>query len=318
MRPTRIVVAGGLIAAGATALGVYHRLSGARLLADLADELVLRATDLDALAARDAARDDRAAAIVSLTTIPSRIGRLATTLKSLLRQTCRAEIRINVPDTSVREMLAYEVPAWLQALSAVRLVRCDDEGPATKLIPTLLASGSDDAIIVVDDDRIYGERLVEELMTWSRVYPDAIVAASGWRVPVDLTDRPTTLAARLAGAPYVPRLGSVITAPVEVDVVQGLHGYLVKPRFFDRERLIDFSAAPPEARFCDDVWISAHARVPKYVVPVRRISVTPVLDARAYKRTSLARSHNSRRDVEQRANTVMIRYFSDVWRAARE
>ena len=320
---TQIAAAGGLVAACSAALAVHRRLSGARLGADQWDELQVRWSSLDALASGFLANPDRSDLVVSLTTIPGRIDRLAPTLKSLLRQTRRPdEIRINVPEFSRREQRAYTIPGWLADLGGIggaisgviRLVRCEDYGPATKLIPSLLDLGPAQRILVVDDDRIYGPRLVEDLDVLARARPDAVLAAGGWRVPDDLTDRPTTLLAQLRRAPYVPVLGSLVSAPVEVDIVQGVHGYVVQPRFFDLARVVDFSTAPPEAVFCDDVWISAHARARKYVVPVRRISVSPIAGAGHYKRTSLATNFNSRRSVDRRANTVMIRHFAGAWR----
>ncbi len=76
---------------------------------------------------------------VGVTTLPSRIGRLRPTVDSLLGQTVPPDrIFVCVPERSVREESAYELPGWLkEPPSGVQLVRCDDDGPATKLLGCL-------------------------------------------------------------------------------------------------------------------------------------------------------------------------------------
>jgi hypothetical protein len=91
-------------------------------------------------------------------------------------------------------------------------------------------------------------------------------------------------------------------------------GYLVRPRFFDVTRLSDYSAAPPLAFFVDDVWLSAHCTVPKYVVPVGRANFQPPRHALHYKRTSLGWENRGGGDLEKRNNTIMVKYFADRWR----
>lgn len=301
---------------GAALVGsaVYHRLSGYWPLVNELDELSLGRSSLQHLAEFYLRNPRRSNLVVCLTTIPSRLERLDNTLKSLLRQRVRpAEIRLHLPYRSLREQTDYQVPDWLARLPAVSLVRCEDYGPATKLIPSVLELGPDQPILVVDDDRIYPPTLIEDLEPYLRRYPEMVVSNSGWSVPADLTDRPTTLKAVLSRASFVPVLGSVLRKPVQIDVFQGVHGYVVRPRFFDKAALVDYSQAPPEARYCDDVWLSAQARVTKVAVPVQRIGYSPRRDTVHYKVTSLARNFNSKQQDEERGNTVMIRYFKHLW-----
>lgn len=251
---------------------------------------------------------------MSLSTIPSRIDKLQSTLKSLLRQNRRpAEIRLNVPSYSRREGRPYAIPDWLAQMKSVTLVDCQDYGPATKLVPSVLNLMPKQRILVLDDDRIYPPDLVEDMQRLADAHPDWVISSSGWRVPDDLTDRPTTLKAVLKGEKYVPVLASVIRGPVNVDVVQGVHGYLVQPRFFDKEALTDYTRAPDAARFCDDVWLSAQARAPKFVFPMKRLGFQPLQHGDYYKATSLARNFNSKPDDDKRANTIMIRHFAKIW-----
>jgi hypothetical protein len=286
------------------------------LFATWVDEWRLRRTSLEALDQACAEKPRHAGLVVTLTTIPSRIGALAPTLKSLLRQSVRpAEIRLCLPAWSEREQRAYEIPAWLRALRCVTLVPGDDLGPATKFLFTLRAVPADQAVVVVDDDRIYHPRLLETLLARAQAQPDAAIAAAGWRVPADLIDRPTTLLARLRRAPYVPIRGNQIRRPHRVDIVQGVHGYVVRPRFFDLAALADFSGAPPAVRFVDDVWVSAHCGVPCEVhpVPLAYTDYKPWEHRRRYDATSLGGNVNRAAQPVQRGNSIALRHFAARW-----
>src|SRR5262249_42874639 len=156
------------------------------------------------------------------------------------------------------ENRACNVPDWLSRLSSVEIHTTEDAGPVTKLLPTLLQSPPDARLIVVDDDRIYHPWFIEELVKHSDLRPDVAVVGSGWDAPGDMTDRPSTLAATLAGRAPVPIKCTRVGSERPVDIMQGLSGYLVKPKFFDGAALADYSGAPEAAFFVDDVWISGH------------------------------------------------------------
>jgi hypothetical protein len=301
--------------AGAAAVRTYDFFEGEDLLHDLGDEVWIRCADLDRLDARWAASRSRSDLVVSLTTIPSRLPFLPLTLKSLLRQTVSpARIRLNLPAYSRREAAPYQRPEWLTRLRSVTVVDCDDLGPATKLLPTLLAVPPDQPVLAVDDDRIYPASLVADLERALRLRPEAALGLSGWIVPEDLVDRPTSLAMGLRLLPPAPMKSTRVPAPVEVDVLQGFSGYLVRPRYFDLARLADYSPAPPAAYFVDDVWTSAHCRAPKYVIPTRRTNHQSKLSGALFRRTSLGRLNRGGGDPERRNNTIMLKYFASAWR----
>jgi hypothetical protein len=297
------------------ALATYERYSGENPVLDTLYDLRLRRKDLAALdrAARENRR--RCDIIVTMTTLPSRIPRIELTIKSLLRQTVSpAAIRLNVPRISRREGVAYAVPDALRELRSLRIVECDDFGPATKLVPTLLGAEPNQRLLVVDDDRVYQPTFVEQMAEWSVRFPDAAVAASGWDVPRDLTDRPTTLVATLLGRAPAPIKCTRVRGRRNVDIMQGLGGYLVRPRFFDRAAVADYAGAPDAAFFVDDVWISAHCRAPKVVVQGRRTNFPSLFDARFYKRSSVALVNRGDGTPASRNNTIMLRHFADRWR----
>jgi hypothetical protein len=306
--------------AAAAAIGgvqTYSHFAGEHPILDPLYERQLRRSDRAALANAAATRP-RSDVIVTLTTLPSRIGRIETTIKSLLNQRLTAKaIRIHVPAFSRREQRRYEVPAWLRGIPPVEIVECDDYGPATKITPALQGCAPDQRLLVVDDDRIYHPWLVEQLIAASEAYPNIVVAGSGWNAPEDLVDRPTTLSATIRGLAPAPIKCTRVRGRRDVDIVQGLSGYLVQPSFFDVRAIADYSAAPAAAFFVDDVWISAHCRVPKAVVQGRRTNFASRRDARFYKRSSVALVNRGDGSLDSRNNTIMLKYFGDRWRSGR-
>ncbi len=304
----------GLAALFAVCVWAYNFLEGETLIRDLFDEARLSRTDLNALDAAWAAAPSRSDCVVSLTSLPSRLPYIATTLKSLLRQErLPKRIRLNLPAFSKREQTAYVIPGWLKNLQSVEIISCEDYGPATKLIPSLELP-HDQKIVVVDDDRIYPANLIADLEAAADRLGDAAVGLSGWVVPADLTDRPTTLLTNIAMTPPVPIRARRLRSFRPVDMLQGLSGYLVRPRFFDLEELTDYSHAPDAAFFVDDVWISALCKVPKYVVPARRAGYPGRKRKQFYRETSLGRVNRGGGDVNKRNNTIMLRHFASRWK----
>lgn len=115
--------------------------------------------------------------VISLTTIPRRIHKLKPTLDSLLQnQTMPANvIQINIPQTFLRTGAQFNSTDQYPFLKhdRIRIVRCIDTGPSTKLLPTL-ATETDPStlIIIVDDDTIYPSNLVASMVAAHRVAPN--------------------------------------------------------------------------------------------------------------------------------------------------
>ena len=128
----------------------------------------------DEILARDATqREPRV--VLSLSTLPGRIGALESMLGRLREQTRPADaIYVTLPCASIRAGgVPYLVPQALadaHARGELTLLRADaDWGPATKLIAALareqalVAAGGDarSVIVTVDDDILYPRTLVE-------------------------------------------------------------------------------------------------------------------------------------------------------------
>lgn len=292
----------------------YNFFEGERLIRDLWYEGRLAHVDIAALDRAWAARANRSQIIVSLTTIPSRIDLIGDTLKSLLAQTRPPrEIRLNLPAFCQREGRGYDVPGWLQSLAAVRLVACEDFGPATKLLPTLEGCEAGQPILVVDDDRIYSQTLIADLEKAATARPEVALGLGGWVAPSDLIDRPTTVLSNLLQRPPAPVRSARLRRPMAVDILQGMAGYLVRPAFFDLNVLTDYAKAPPAARLVDDVWISGHCRAEKFVIPARP-NFPPKRHFARHKRSSLGWINRGPGAPKDRNNSVMLQYFAHAWK----
>jgi hypothetical protein len=307
-----------VLVAVAVALALHHLFEGEWLLRDLWREARLRRVPLAVLDRRWAAAA-RSDVVVSLTTIPSRIRMIDLTLKGLLDQDRPpARIVLNLPHHSQREGCAYTVPPHLAALASVEIRRGEDLGPATKMIPTLQAAAPDQPVLVVDDDRLHPRWLVGHMEAAARRWPDCALTLAGWEVPDDLTDRPTTILSNLLMRPPAPVRAHRLRRPHAVDVMQGVMGYLVRPRFFDLDRLADFAPDPPAARLVDDVRSSALCRVPKLVIPAPSLGCLPKRDYARFKATALANLNRGDGRPETRNNTLALRHFRASWRCAQD
>lgn len=302
---------------GAATAGViqsYHFLTGRDALLDQRDKLRLQSRSLAAWDAACAAKPKGSDIIVCLTTTPSRISRIYAPLKSLLYQTCRPQaIRLHIPEYSRREQVAYQIPTELRQLTCIEIVRCADHGPATKLLPALGSFDSQQKLLVVDDDRLYPPDMISTFEQWAHARPDAALGMSGWRVPHDLTDRPVTLRTNICQIPPAPIKSTRLRQPQPVDILMGYTGYMVRPAFFDLPAVRNYVGAPDAAFYVDDVWISAHCQVPKYVIPSHRHCFIPRKDWFFYDRTALYRLNDGGGDPEQRNTTIMIRHFKERW-----
>lgn len=305
----------GLLGLAGIGLWVHHVFEGERLIVDIWREWRLSRHPLKEWDARWQARAKKSDIIVSMTTIPSRIGMMDTALKSLLDQTLPpSQIFINVPLYSKREDCAYEVPPYLENLAGVTIKRCEDWGPATKLIPTLTEVAPDQAILVADDDRIYPRDLVETYERQLAKTPDVALTMAGWDVPDDLVDRPTTIWSNLMMLAPAPIRGSRLRTPREIDIIQGVMSYVMRPRFFELRDMTDFQDTPRAGFLADDVRTSALCQVPKHVVPTKGLSFLPKCNYAEFKRTALANLNRGTGALEDRNNTIAIRHYASRWK----
>ena len=102
--------------------------------------------------------------------------------------------------------------------------------------------------------------------------------------------------------------------PRETDVLLGVFGYALRPRFFDLAVLADFSDIPRACFFADDVRTSALCKAPKMVVPTRGLSFIPRKDWGQLQDTALGHINAGDGSLENRSNTIAIRHYAERWR----
>jgi hypothetical protein len=242
--------------------------------------------------------------IVSLSTLPDRIGRLRPTLEALLSQTRPPdEIVLAVPKFSIRQNRGYTLPSYLLQMPRLRLLLCDNDwGPATKFIAVVqdeMAAGRNDTLImVVDDDRIYPSNSIEIYRHYNAKLTDAALCFRGGPIPRSLNWRDNKM-----------EFGVDLQRPKRTAVMTGCGSYLIQPRFFDSS-LWDYSAAPDGAFYMDDIWISGCLErngVDKYIIPASGMMRTSL---RQIGTMTLHDVPNGR----QHNNDETIEFFSANWK----
>lgn len=123
--------------------------------------------------------------VFTLTTIPSRLPFLKGAILNLLEQSVYADaVYVNIPHISRREGVPYDVPDDVKQLAQldprVRILRCEDMGPATKLIPVLdVEIDPDTRILPADDDCRFPTHYFDELLDYSIRYPNTAFGYHG-------------------------------------------------------------------------------------------------------------------------------------------
>ena len=226
--------------------------------------------------------------VVTMTTIPERIDMMKPVLNSLLTQSVRVdEIALNIPRVS-RKGNMYQVPNWLSALKNVTVHRVEkDEGPGTKIFPTLRREPHGTIIIAVDDDNIYHSNMVEGLVKEYYRYKKKYA----------ITNYGMSMSPELKFPFKYDRTLKTFGGAREVDFVQGCSGFLISSGMIPPEGL-DIEKGPKEALTVDDMWISGwlHIKGIKIMQPGFNLRYVPLPYIKAGMNTpSLIRGENKSR-----------------------
>lgn len=207
--------------------------------------------------------------ILSLTTIPPRMGMIEPTLRDLLAQTADvAEVRLNISRSYRRFAFnPADLPAFPEGVT-VCLVD-EDFGPATKVLPTAQAfAGQDVEILFCDDDQHYPADWAQKFLEARRHKPDACIAETGFefydRTKAASPDgveslmpraqlRNKGLAYRLSRlASFGRRKPSTYDVAGYLDGFKGFRGAMIRPEF-----LPPAAFDLPDIMWThDDVWLS--------------------------------------------------------------
>lgn len=195
--------------------------------------------------------------VVSLTTTPNRLHKVMDSVRSLTKQTLTPDqIYVHVPEGPMkrhpeRSYDDTDIPAALIGLEPlVKVNRCVDDGPATKLLGALrLESNASTLIITLDDDFEYPPELVASLAWEAVVKPDDALGICGW----GMLPMWHEVGVVPAYVPYFMRPHGRY-----VDILQACCGNAYRRGFFkDVEALADI---PPVCVTVDDVWIAGYLR----------------------------------------------------------
>lgn len=195
--------------------------------------------------------------VVSLTTTPNRLDKVMDSVRSLAKQSLVPDqIYVNIPDGPMkrhpgRSYDEAEIPEELLALSPlVRVNRCVDDGPATKLLGALrLEDDPSTLIVTVDDDFEYPARLVEALAWEAVAKPDDVLGVCGWGM-LPLYHKVGVVPAYV---PYFMRPRGRY-----VDILQACCGNAYRRGFFSDVEL--FADIPKVCVTVDDVWIAGYLK----------------------------------------------------------
>jgi hypothetical protein len=233
--------------------------------------------------------------IATLTTAPDRIHLLEPVLQALLHGQSRPpdEIHLNIPYRFGRTGQEYILPGFLDQYP-VKVFRGEDEGPGTKLIPTIRRTSADADVwfFIVDDD--------------VRHLPEALAV---------LVDRAQTNPREAYGYAdnYLYRRWSPPDG--EVDILCGFAGFIVHRSFFkeDFEPYLVQALSHPSSRFHDDVYLSNYLALKEVVrrriatpeVSLDRMEQLGCLLEQGGNETSLAMGHGTGQSTEERAHKAM-------------
>ncbi len=233
--------------------------------------------------------------IATLTTAPDRIHLLEPVLKALTEGQSRPpdEIHLNIPYRFGRTGQEYVLPDFL-ARFPVKIFRGEDEGPGTKLIPTIRRTPPDADVwfFVVDDDVRHLPEALATLLSFARKGPPA---AYGF-------------ADNYLFRRWSPPAG-------DVDILCGFAGFIVHRSFFkdDFESYLAQALSHASCRFHDDVYFSNYLalhgisrfRLATPDVSLDRMEQLGCLLEQGGNVTSLAMGHGTGENTHVRAHRAM-------------
>lgn len=126
--------------------------------------------------------------VVSIATIPTRIGRLYNLIHAIRRQELPPDqILIAIPPFAPRLKQTFDddvIPSFLKDDPMVKLVHIPvDFGPLSKVAAAIYSEQDPDTcIITVDDDNEPRPHLFRLMSTWASLFPTAVIGESGWNV----------------------------------------------------------------------------------------------------------------------------------------
>ena len=206
--------------------------------------------------------------IVSLTTIPPRFKYLNVTINSILNQTIKPDkIIVNIP--KIYNNYSYNnLPEILNDTIIIN-TQTKDYGPATKILGLYNSElyqnmVDDDIIIIIDDDRIYNNKLIESMLNYHKININKVLTIAGWDIEVISNNYIKTTNKKL------PR-GIEFKSDGYVDILGGCCGFLITKKLCPFNHKEFFELNPKDDKYyVDDVLISGFLTLNNtdiYIIP---------------------------------------------------
>ena len=151
----------------------------------------------------------------TMTTLPERIG--SDLFKQVVDELFIQKVDflvLNVPHVYGRTGETYDIPGWVTRDPRVIVNRCEDVGPATKILGGLHLLPPGSRVVVVDDDIIYKRFAIAGLLSYYEENADGL---SCWNVTEDPAWKdvviPSGFSGCIARGEILHKIGTVGTVP---------------------------------------------------------------------------------------------------------
>jgi len=194
-------------------------------------------------------------AIISITTIPTRIKSLELAVQSLVGQ--GLPIYVWLPRYVERLNAGFDsIPDFFKDFSNVHVEIVENQGPATKLLPALDIC---ETVLTADDDNTYSDGWARGFLEWAEKRPDAALGYSGRVFKETL----------LYGTSKVVKIiDETATDAKPVHIITSFSGTLYHRSFFDPCIFTEWQQWPLN----DDIVFGGHLwerKIPMLVIPRR-------------------------------------------------
>jgi hypothetical protein len=197
--------------------------------------------------------------VVSLTTSPDRIYKIKPVLDSIMNQVIvPSKIYLNLPHVFKRTGKQFDkIPEFITSNPIIFINKCEDIGPATKIIPTLEYEKDPETIIIsIDDDILYYKNVINTFMHYSLKYPQSCITGTSF-----IDSEYNVLHKKL---PFFSRI-------YYSQFLEGYSGVLYKVKFFNNF-VLDYITESPKACFlADDLMLSNYLL--KNKIPILSIEI---------------------------------------------
>uniref|UniRef100_A0A6C0B8K3 Glycosyl transferase 64 domain-containing protein n=1 Tax=viral metagenome TaxID=1070528 RepID=A0A6C0B8K3_9ZZZZ len=208
--------------------------------------------------------------VISLTTSPKRISKIKPTLDRIMEQTILpSAIVLNLPHVFKRTGDKFDkLPDFITSNKLIQINKCEDIGPATKILPTRRLFDDPETIIIsIDDDILYHKGMIETFLKYSKIFPDSVISSSSWYI--------------VTGPPKHVKEEDIPPNTYFSEFLEGYSGVLYKKKFLDTIDISDeYILQLPKYCFqSDDFFLSNYLnknKIPIFIINKGEIVERPM------------------------------------------